>query len=1054
MSINSHQYKVINNNFKSKSSAIIEDLDTKELYFQKEIKYQKLTEEKIKEIIPIIKDNPTVLPVVDFQSSAVQNNHLILVTKYLKNGSLKEFLEKNKNCLTEDKKQIIIYGIAFAMMHFHIHDIYSGNLSIDHIYIDDNCYPYVDFSTFSSLKEQNIDDKEKYFLKSEDILSFLIIYYEVMTGVEIFINDQNKHIIPDLSLIQDDAHKLFLQKNWSNGIRQIISFREIFNEINILYSVEFLRYNLIVDDYKSLYIHNFKKESNLLDNIDDIYTYGKLLLAKYKKCENLLDEVKPFFKKAANSGNIDAMFDYSDVFYSDKNDNSESLHYMKKAADLGKIQAMLFYGLLSKNQQDKVHYIKKSADLGSCNSMRVYGIYLINGKIIQQDINEAVKYIKMSAENGSDVGMIDYADLLFVCDENPQNKKEAAEYYKIAADLGNEKGIKNYAQMLYIGDGIDENKVLALQYFKILADKGDIHDISDYINKLLLMNKTEEEKYKEAADYIKKEIEKGNYEHKEHFLNLVRKNIGIPIEKKEAAQYYKLAADIGETDNIYMYALLCDNGDIIPENKEDAAKYYKKAADNGNVDALNKFVNMLKNDEIDFDKKESYKQVYYKKAAENGNVIAMNEYGIILKNAEKDYEGAAKLFQSAADKGNIEAMFNYGVMLKNGEGVAQNEEESDKCFKIVVDSDDFISLICYAKMINSEEKSPEKIVKEFQYLKNRSELGFENADLALKSLKNIETGSQDFLIGRTEFFKKEAENDDFEAIYKYATMLENGIGVQENYEEAINYYKYLIDKKYYRPIVDFIHLLTRKGKEIFSLDVFLMNVDYIQKVLKTITDADLERENLNANYYKMAANIGVVDAMRIYGYMLSDGDGVPANKKLAIKYYKMAIKKNDPLAMFFYALMLQRGDGTEINYKEAAKLYKKAADMGINDAMNNYGVLLQSGLGVPIDKKEAAKFFKMAAENDSTKGMFNYGRMLIYGNGIPENKSEGAYYLKSAADKNDGNAALLYAQLLEKGDGIPINLEEAKKYYQIASEENKAAKLELRRFCYSFSNAI
>lgn len=47
--------------------------------------------------------------------------------------------------------------------------------------------PFFNITNFTSIKDKNIDNKVKFKLRSEDILSFLIIHYEIMTCVEIFI---------------------------------------------------------------------------------------------------------------------------------------------------------------------------------------------------------------------------------------------------------------------------------------------------------------------------------------------------------------------------------------------------------------------------------------------------------------------------------------------------------------------------------------------------------------------------------------------------------------------------------------------------------------------------------------------------------------------------------------------------------------------------------------------------------------------------------------------------------------------------------------------------
>lgn len=67
-----------------------------------------------------------------------------------------------------------------------------------------------------------------------------------------------------------------------------------------------------------------------------------------------------------------------------------------------------------------------------------------------------------------------------------------------------------------------------------------------------------------------------------------------------------------------------------------------------------------------------------------------------------------------------------------------------------------------------------------------------------------------------------------------------------------------------------------------------------------------------AEYFKMAADLGMVEPMLNYALMLSNGEGVKMDKKEASKYYKRAADNEQINSMYNYATMLRTGDGIDV----------------------------------------------------------------------------------------------------------------------------------------------
>ena len=65
-------------------------------------------------------------------------------------------------------------------------------------------------------------------------------------------------------------------------------------------------------------------------------------------------------------------------------------------------------------------------------------------------------------------------------------------------------------------------------------------------------------------------------------------------------------------------------------------------------------------------------------------------------------------------------------------------------------------------------------------------------------------------------------------------------------------------------------------------------------------------------YYKMAFEKGNVYTMNNLGYMYQNGNYVEQNDGKAIKYYKMAVKKGDSVAMYNLGSIYEKGNSNKI----------------------------------------------------------------------------------------------------------------------------------------------
>ncbi|OHT09343.1 hypothetical protein TRFO_21736 [Tritrichomonas foetus] len=206
-----------------------------------------------------------------------------------------------------------------------------------------------------------------------------------------------------------------------------------------------------------------------------------------------------------------------------------------------------------------------------------------------------------------------------------------------------------------------------------------------------------------------------------------------------------------------------------------------------------------------------------------------------------------------------------------------------------------------------------------------------------------------------------------------------------------------------------------------------------QYALMSYKGEEIEQNYSEAiKYYKKAIKQGHSLAMYKYGRMLHKGRGVSCNTTKAVIQYKKAIRNGNVQAMYIYGGMLEYGKEVPQDYVESAKLYKMAADLGFADACYDYAIVNINGQGVTQDFTEAIKYLKKGIDLGDKDSMYQYAKLLEKGNGSQQNYKEAAKYYRIAAKLGKSDAMYRYALLLEKGNGIHQDIFKAKKYYNKA----------------------
>ena len=189
-------------------------------------------------------------------------------------------------------------------------------------------------------------------------------------------------------------------------------------------------------------------------------------------------------------------------------------------------------------------------------------------------------------------------------------------------------------------------------------------------------------------------------------------------------------------------------------------------------------------------------------------------------------------------------------------------------------------------------------------------------------------------------------------------------------------------------------------------------------------------------WYRKAAVQGQAQAQNNLGVCYKNGQGVAQNYAEAVKWYRKSAEQGYAGAQFNLGLCYHNGQGVAQNYAEAVEWYKKAAEQGHAIAQNNLGLCYENGQGVAKNQlqamkwytqaaeqgyavaqcnlgicyyqsefyTEAVKWFRKAAEQGNARGEFFLGILYAEGKGVPKNENAAIQWLTKAAKQGHEDA--------------------------------------------------
>ncbi len=602
-------------------------------------------------------------------------------------------------------------------------------------------------------------------------------------------------------------------------------------------------------------------------------------------------------------------------------DYAMAVRLYERAAEEGSATAInnlggcYFYGHgVEQNKEYATELYERAADLGNANAACRLGICYEDGDGCEQDLEAAFSYYKKAAEGGNRIAMYRLA----LCYDNgvgvEQNFAKAFAYCNRSANAGYAPAIYQAGMMSKSGRGTKKNASAAYKMFSMAAEAGLSAAEYEVGNCYLEGSGTvrnPELAYLRYLGAYEGDSSNGDAAFKLGLCNL--KGLGTETDEKVAFEWFCRGAELGSPDAAYMKGECYLFGVGVDGDAQKATASYLEAlscaADGFVCEEAHLAMAKCLERGVGVERDPASALRLYKTAAENGNAEAMYNLGrLILTGAGSRSEqfDARTYMLRAARIEYVPAMLAMGRFADEGRGVAKNSADAERW---------------YTKAVGATARSAPELNDFPQRFYEKAE---HETDCRIEAQYRL-----GLLMAKREPSLRSYLGA-FENIAFAASMGHDGAQL-----EISKIFVHGGDlKSYYE--TDF----GENGEDAPSKEIFGSAMNKLGDAYFDGKALVKKNEVAAARCYKIAAELGDVDASYSYGWCLRHGVGLNENDAEAVKWLKLAADRGNINAAYSYGLCCEEGSGTGIkNKREARSYYRKAASAGHLEAAKRYMAL-------------------------------------------------------------------------------------------------------------------
>ncbi|MEJ0061674.1 MAG: tetratricopeptide repeat protein [Alphaproteobacteria bacterium] len=166
------------------------------------------------------------------------------------------------------------------------------------------------------------------------------------------------------------------------------------------------------------------------------------------------------------------------------------------------------------------------------------------------------------------------------------------------------------------------------------------------------------------------------------------------------------------------------------------------------------------------------------------------------------------------------------------------------------------------------------------------------------------------------------------------------------------------------------------------------------------TGEGLSKDNVDAvKLFRVAANLGSMEAQTILGAAYLSGDGVQKDIPEALKWIQKSAAQGDAKAQHLLGVLYHEGSDVKKDNVKSLKWIRKAAEQGLPSAQFSLGTMLSKGYGTHRDETSAMEWFHKSANQGYAKAQIMLGIAYHLGKDISKDDILADQWLILAGEK-------------------------------------------------------
>ena len=359
-----------------------------------------------------------------------------------------------------------------------------------------------------------------------------------------------------------------------------------------------------------------------------------------------------------------------------------------------------------------------------------------------------------------------------------------------------------------------------------------------------------------------------------------------------------------------------------------------------------------------------------------------------------DVEKAIHYYKQAAALGNTDGFASIGLLYQFGVGVEQSPETAIEWYQKIIDAGDTDGWYLLGTVYEDMEEFDKSAECYEEQLKGEGTFKY-SAYYGLAKAYKYGLGKEENFAKALDYYQQAAGNGEIQAIVELGEMYLHGDGVKEDDEIANYWFEKAGDNG---RALGHLGMAYQKGwgKEID----YDKAKEYYEAAMQAGEDNVVflygqicyreEQYDKALEYFRRAAVEGnefQAEAEDYIGDMYHFGEGVKQDCAKAVEWYQKAAEHGNVSAMCSLGARYYHGEGVERDVVQAVHWTLQAAQAGDVVAMCNAGMSYKDGEGVEQDYVAALAWYMRAAERGNADAMNEVGDMYYFGNGVEKDYS-------------------------------------------------------------------